>query len=337
VFPFRVFFEGQVVDEKQRETLELLRGSDLPHAVASALRSLSLRGVNAAGVAIALNSDTLLGGGEASTPGGGEDSNHSSGCAREEQWAFLRWLPVIAAVVGLERLLNSKSCDSRKRGRRIVGIAGGPGAGKTVLTEILAPLVDAALSGGRESAEISHRRCVVFSMDGFHHYNAYLERHGLREFKGAPHTFDVARYSRALSALRCDGATVSLPIYDRELHDPREDAINVTTEHDVVLSEGLYVCLTDGNVGDLGPRPPLGYDSLSSNFDCKIYLRANLEDCKERVVARKVRTGRLEHEAEAHWERSDAKNWSIIEKTMGHADLILGLDHGFVPCSLQRS
>lgn len=35
-------------------------------------------------------------------------------------------------------------------------------------------------------------------MDGFHHYNSWLDAHQLRPFKGAPETFDVAKLAENL-------------------------------------------------------------------------------------------------------------------------------------------
>ncbi len=61
--------------------------------------------------------------------------------------------------------------------RRILGITGPPGAGKTTLaTAIIAGLGELA---------------VAVPMDGFHLTNAELERLGRRDRKGAPDTFDV--------------------------------------------------------------------------------------------------------------------------------------------------
>lgn len=69
-------------------------------------------------------------------------------------------------------------------GRRILGIAGAPGAGKSTLA---ARIVE-RLEGN----------AVLVPMDGFHLAGAELERLGRAGRKGAPDTFDAAGYAALL-------------------------------------------------------------------------------------------------------------------------------------------
>jgi pantothenate kinase len=39
-------------------------------------------------------------------------------------------------------------------------------------------------------------------MDGFHHYNSWLDAHNLRAYKGAPETFDVDKLAQNLRQIR---------------------------------------------------------------------------------------------------------------------------------------
>src|ERR1700743_1210152 len=73
--------------------------------------------------------------------------------------------------------------------RRILGIAGAPGAGKSTL----AALVTARLDGA----------AVQVPMDGLHLADVELTRIGRRDWKGAPDTFDGFGY---LALLRRVGA-----------------------------------------------------------------------------------------------------------------------------------
>src|SRR5699024_7851925 len=77
----------------------------------------------------------------------------------------------------------------RGGGRRLLGIAGAPGAGKTSLTAWLAEQLPAG-------------SCVVVPMDGFHLADVALEQRGRLERKGAPDTFDAAGYVALLQRLR---------------------------------------------------------------------------------------------------------------------------------------
>src|SRR4051812_27975200 len=72
--------------------------------------------------------------------------------------------------------------------RRILGIAGPPGGGKsTVARQVVAELGDAAR---------------LVPMDGFHLAQPELVRLGRRDRMGAPDTFDVAGYVALLERLR---------------------------------------------------------------------------------------------------------------------------------------
>ncbi len=42
-------------------------------------------------------------------------------------------------------------------------------------------------------------------MDGFHHYNSWLDTHNLRSYKGAPETFDVGKLAQNLRQIKGRG------------------------------------------------------------------------------------------------------------------------------------
>ena len=75
--------------------------------------------------------------------------------------------------------------------RRVLGITGTPGAGKSTLCEAL---LDAL---GQDA--------VLVGMDGFHLANSELARLGRADRKGAPDTFDVDGYVALLNRLRRPG------------------------------------------------------------------------------------------------------------------------------------
>src|SRR5689334_16238580 len=73
-------------------------------------------------------------------------------------------------------------------GRRILGIAGGPGVGKSTLARQLA----------RDLGSLA----AYVPMDGFHMKHAKLEALGTAADKGMPHTFEGAAFADFLAALK---------------------------------------------------------------------------------------------------------------------------------------
>ena len=93
--------------------------------------------------------------------------------------------------------------------RRLLGITGSPGAGKSTLSVALL----AALG----------KQATLVAMDGFHLANQELIRLSRRDRKGAPDTFDVGGYVALLRTLRnqdCD--VVYSPTFNRRLDEPIE-------------------------------------------------------------------------------------------------------------------
>ena len=101
-------------------------------------------------------------------------------------------------------------------GQHWVGIAGGPGAGKSTLAAAVASIVN-----DRSGDEIA----VVLPMDGFHYSRAKLREldpPDAAEFlprRGAPWTFDAEGCLALLAAAKRDGEA-SLPTYSRVISDP---------------------------------------------------------------------------------------------------------------------
>ncbi|MDQ3825979.1 MAG: nucleoside/nucleotide kinase family protein, partial [Actinomycetota bacterium] len=127
-------------------------------------------------------------------------------------------------------LLTRAQTLARGTSRRILGITGAPGAGKSTLAR---RLVD-ALSG----------TAVLVEMDGYHLALAELERLGRAERKGAPDTFDAAGYVALLRRLRApDADTVYAPEFRRAIEEPVAGSVAVPPGVSLVVTEGNYLLL----------------------------------------------------------------------------------------------
>ncbi|MFE4263718.1 nucleoside/nucleotide kinase family protein [Streptomyces sp. NPDC056883] len=184
--------------------------------------------------------------------------------------------------------------------RRILGIAGPPGAGKSTL----AALIEDAL--GPE-------RAVVVPMDGFHLAQAELERLGRAERKGAPDTFDVAGYVCLLRRLRQPGGpAVYAPAFDRSLEEPIAGSIAVAPGVPLVITEGNYL---------LHEAPE--WAPVRHLLDEAWYLAPEETLRVQRLVDRHVRHGKDPAYARAWVARSDQPNARLVALGRHRADLVV--------------
>ena len=130
-------------------------------------------------------------------------------------------------------------------------------------------------------------------MDGFHHYNSWLDAHQLRPFKGAPETFDVVKLAENLRQVVEGDCT--WPQYDRQKHDPVEDALHVTAP--LVIVEGNWLLLDDEK-----------WCQLAQFCDFSIFINAPATALRERLVGRKLAGGLSLADAEAFYDRTDGPN-----------------------------
>ncbi|MGW5677781.1 nucleoside/nucleotide kinase family protein [Streptomyces sp. NPDC003860] len=187
-------------------------------------------------------------------------------------------------------------------GRRILGIAGAPGAGKSTLA---GELVD-ALAGD----------AVLVPMDGFHLAQAELERLGRTHRKGAPDTFDVEGYLALLARLRspAPGVTVYAPSFDRDLEEPVAGSIAVPPDVPLVVTEGNYLLHDDGPWARVRPL-----------LDEVWYLELDRDVRVRRLVERHVAHGKERAAAERWVARSDEANARLVAPGRHRADRVVRL------------
>ncbi|MEW2486378.1 nucleoside/nucleotide kinase family protein [Streptomyces sp. NPDC048411] len=186
--------------------------------------------------------------------------------------------------------------------RRILGIAGAPGAGKSTLA---GRLVD-ALAG----------LAVLVPMDGFHLARAELDRLGRADRKGAPDTFDAAGYAALLRRLRTpeEEGPVYAPVFDRTLEEPIAGAVPVAPHIPLVVTEGNYLLHDDG------PWAP-----VRGLLDEVWFLDLDPEVRVRRLVDRHVRFGKPRPYAERWVAGSDESNARLVDRGRDRADLVVRL------------
>ncbi|MFC0674882.1 nucleoside/nucleotide kinase family protein [Brachybacterium hainanense] len=188
--------------------------------------------------------------------------------------------------------------------RRVLGIAGAPGAGKSTLTAALA----AALPPGS---------CTVVPMDGFHLADVALDALGSRDRKGAPDTFDAAGYTALLARLRAarpGDPPVWAPMFERDLEQPLAGAIPVEAATPLVITEGNYLLCPDG--------PFAGVRAL---LDACWFVEVPEELRHARLIARHEQFGKDPRAARDWALGPDEANARLVAATRPRADAVVTL------------
>ncbi|MFD7502683.1 nucleoside/nucleotide kinase family protein [Streptomyces sp. NPDC001700] len=197
-----------------------------------------------------------------------------------------------------ERLAASGADSGR---RRLLGIAGPPGAGKTTLAEYLV-------------GALGPERAVLVPMDGFHLADVELRRLGLLGRKGAPETFDPYGYTALLRRLKepRPGETVYAPGFERELEQPIAGSLPVPPEIPLVITEGNYLLLDDA------PWHP-----VRALLDETWWVELDTEERVRRLIDRHERFGKAPAEAERWVLTTDEANARRVAPGREAADLVI--------------
>ena len=182
--------------------------------------------------------------------------------------------------------------------RKLLGLVGPPGGGKSTLAQALLD----ALPG----------RAVVVPMDGFHLANAELARLGRALRKGAPDTFDSAGYLALLRRLKAQRADdiVYAPEFRRDIEEPIAGAIAVLPQVPLVITEGNYLLL------DTGP-----WAGVREQLDEVWFVDTDAALRRDRLVGRHMQFGRTLQEARDWVATTDEPNAGLIAATRHRADV----------------
>ena len=182
--------------------------------------------------------------------------------------------------------------------RRLLGITGAPGVGKSTF----AAAVAARVVGG-----------VLVPMDGFHLADVELARRGLLDRKGAPETFDAWGYAALLGRVRRRADQVVMaPSFDRDLEQPLAGAIPVPSAAALVVTEGNYLLLEEPE-----------WRAVRASLEEVWYLTLPDDLRRQRLVARHVAFGKTPDEARAWVERVDEPNARLVEACADRADAVI--------------
>jgi pantothenate kinase len=180
--------------------------------------------------------------------------------------------------------------------RLLLGIAGAPGAGKSMLAAALA-----VATGG-----------VIVPMDGFHLADDELRRLGRYERKGAPDTFDADGYVALLRQLRTDPAPVLAPAFDRAAEAVVADAIAVPPRA-LVITEGNYLLVAE---------PP--WSAIRGLLDECWFVEVDEHEREQRLIDRFVSFGwPIDIATQRVRHGSDADNARLVARTRAGADLVV--------------
>ena len=185
--------------------------------------------------------------------------------------------------------------------RRVLGIAGGPGVGKSTIAQRLAVELGAA--------------AAYVPMDGFHMRQAKLEALGTAADKGMPHTFEGAAFAEFLGALKAVTGDMNGPGYSRKIEDVVDDAFSVPAAARLLVVEGNYLLLAMAPWWKVKPL-----------LDRAVFISVPRELVRARLLKRHAEEGLFTEERNrAHIERVDLANYDLVARSRPRADVAIDL------------
>lgn len=249
-------------------------------------------------------------------------------------------------AVDLLRYSNGKE-------RVVVGLAGGPGSGKSTAAAAVVERINKIWRRRRQRRSSASENpdeddetdiAVVLPMDGFHLTREQLSASTdpspgeMFARRGAHWTFDGDAFvktveeivSSAAAAAKMDKSksmTVLAPSFDHGVGDPCPGAIEIRPSHRFVLVEGNYLLLplepwsrlVDGGKTSSSSSSP----SQPPLFDQTWFLDVGVAEAMERVRRRQLAVGVSEATSRRRIEENDGPNGELVASTKGRADVVV--------------
>ena len=187
--------------------------------------------------------------------------------------------------------------------RKIIGIIGKPGGGKSTLSAFL-------------HVNLPSDLVTVVPMDGYHLSNRVLIQLGRSDRKGAPDTFDVTGYAALLKRIRTETTSaIYYPIFDRAIEESIAAQGEVSPSVKIVITEGNYLLYDQ-----------MGWESISGLLDESWFVDTDDEIRLDRLIKRHIQFGRSPAAADAWARGTDERNAQLIGRTKNLADYLVDID-----------
>ena len=206
----------------------------------------------------------------------------------------------------LDWLVQQSTATLARLDHRVaIGLAGGPGTGKSTLATQLVDALNAAYPG----------IAAYVPMDGFHMLHAKLESLGTVKDKGAPHTFEGGAFADFLDGLKSATGPVSGPGYSREIEDVVLDAFIVPAAVKVLVVEGNYLLLANAPWWRIKPL-----------LELAVFIDLPRDKVRDRLLKRHGEHGLFSEERNReHVERVDLANFDLVHRSRSRADTVIDL------------
>lgn len=245
-------------------------------------------------------------------------------------------------IISVEGLLEEVNSISNNSERLILIVYGGPGTGKTTISQKLVDKLNYIHQTG-PSTDISNAQCLReipgrlsdsnsiyvyenkdsdhkrpfashLKMDGFHlPYNTLTDSQIKR--RGSPSTFDAQQVVELFNLLlEKNWDLLSIPDFDHKRKDPVSKSIWLSKRTKVIVFEGLYLML-DETPWDKISKTINSYNDKNTGIKIKI-VRVVCDDTKLRVANRHYHSGvveSLEKGIEKYCE-NDLRNGQLVNE-----------------------